>query len=266
MDCYRKISYNGKDYAVCKMNYKDYNLPITLDWNDYSKIKQLNKKWRCNQSGFVSCPHTVDGETRDVYLHELIMLLKDQEEGLGGRKDSPIIHINRIGLDNRRENLMYDIYNKDYQKNIKKKRRTVELPIETGIDPDEIPTYIWYMRPDASHGDRFMVNIGDVNWKTTSSNNVSLRYKLEEAKLYLRHLLRKRPDLLEEFSMNGDYNKGGKELSNSFYDIVHKTGFNNITRFIPETNTITLLQPNYDGMDKKELYLLNQRRQIFKAA
>lgn len=264
MDCYRKISYNGKDYAVCKLNYKEHSLPVTLDWNDYNHIKKLNKKWKCTQNGFISCSHTLDGQNKDVYLHELVMLLKNKEDGLNGREDRPIIHINRIGLDNRRENLMYDMHNKNYQKNLKKKRRTLELPSETGIQPDEIPTYIWYMKPDASHGERFMVNIGDVNWKTTSSNNMSLRYKLEEAKLYLRHLLRSRPDLMEEYSMNGDYNKGGKELSNSYYDIVHKVGFDNITRFIPETNTMTLLQPNYKDIDKTEQYLLNKRRQIFK--
>lgn len=252
MDCYRKIAYNGKEYAVCKITYKDHTIPITLDWTDFDRIKQLNKRWRCTPNGFVTCSHTVDGDTKDVYLHELIMLLnnKDQEINEGNRS---IIHINRIGLDNRRENLMYDILEKDYNKNLKKKKRTIELPHTSQIDPDEIPTYIWYMKPDISHGDRFVVNIGDVMWKTTSSNDMSLRYKLEEAKLFVRHLLRARPDLMEEYSMNGDYNKGGKELSNSYYDIVHQSGFNNIERFIPDNNTISLLQPNYDGMDKKRI-------------
>ena len=72
------------------------------------------------------------------------------------------------------------------------------------------------MKPDSSHGERFMVNIGDINWKTTSTNELSLKYKLEEAKMFLRHLLRSRPDLYEEYSMNGDFNKEGIDLLNSY--------------------------------------------------
>ena len=36
--------------------------------------------------------------------------------------NNPIIHINNIGLDNRRENIIYDVPNKNIRKNSKKKR------------------------------------------------------------------------------------------------------------------------------------------------
>ena len=264
MDCYKMISYDGQEYAVCKMRYKGYKAPVVLDWDDYKAIKKLNKNWRCGTNGFVSCSHTVEGSTpKEVYLHELVMLLNNQENGLENQK-SPIIHINRIGLDNRRENLIYDTVDKELNKNLQKKRRTIYLPREAGINPDKIPTYIWYMKPDSSHGERFTVNIGDINWKTTSSNNLSLKYKLEEAKLYLRHLLRSRPDLMEEYSMNGDYNREGMSMAESYYDIVDKAGFNNIQKIIPN-NTVSLLQPDYDDMDNNELYSLSQKRKLFKS-
>ena len=54
------------------------------------------------------------------------------------------------------------------------------------------------MKPNGSHGDRFMVEIGDVKWKTTSSKKLSLKYKLEEAKLFLRQLKRESPELFEQ--------------------------------------------------------------------
>lgn len=263
MDNYKLINYEGKDYAVFKLTYKDYSLPAILDIEDFRTIQKMNKNWRCNATGFVGCSHTVNGVTKDVYLHELVMLSKNKEEGTRNQA-KPIVHINRVGLDNRRENLMYDTTQKDTNKNFKKKKRTIELPSDSGIDPDTIPTYIWYMKPDASHGDRFAVNVGDVTWKTTSSYDLSLKYKLEEAKLFVRQLLRSRNDLFDEYSMNGDYTKEGKELLHTYYDIIHTAGYKNVKRFIPENNTLDLLKPDYDSLDDNEKAKFLQRRQYIK--
>lgn len=257
MNAYKKISYEEKDYAVIKLNYKDCLLPVVLDWNDFRYINKLNKKWHCNNNGSVSYTHSSDGANKEIYLHELIMRLKNK------KKNKPIVHINRIGLDNRSDNLMYDEPQKEINKNIKKKRRTVVLPNDSGIDPDEIPTYIWYMKQDASHGERFVVNIGDIMWKTTSSDNVSLRYKLEEAKLYLRHLLRNRNDLLEDYSMNSDFTFDGKDLSHTYYDIIHLAGYKHIQRFVPENKTFELLKGDYSDLNEGEMQLLNVRRDEF---
>ncbi|QKF93925.1 hypothetical protein QKU48_gp0467 [Fadolivirus algeromassiliense] len=263
MDNYKRVSYEGKDYAIFAINYKDTNVPAVLDWNDFIEIKKLNKNWRCNQNGFISCSHTLNGQTKDVHLHELVMILQNRDAGIKSPNKS-ILHVNRVGLDNRRNNLIYDTVNKDLNKNLKKKKRTISLPKNCGIRPDEIPTYIWYMQPDSSHGERFMVNIGDINWKTSSSNNLSLRYKLEEAKMYLRNLLKTRADLMQEYSMNGDYTREGKELLHTYYDIVHHAGAKHIKRFIPENNTLDLLKTNYAGLSYEEQLLLKDKKDSLK--
>lgn len=263
MNNYKKLTYDGRDYATFNISYRDYNVPAVLDWNDFTEIKKLNKNWRCNQNGFICCSHTLNGQTKDVYLHELVMLLKNKESGIKS-PNKPILHIDRVGLDNRRENLIYDTVYKDLNKNLKKKKRTIKLPKDCGIKPDEIPTYIWYMNPDSSHGERFMVNIGDVNWKTSSSNDLSLRYKLEEAKMYLRNLLKTRNDLLQEYSMNGDYTKEGKELLHTYYDIVHHAGSNHIKRFVPENNTFDLLKANYSDLSYDEKLMLQEKKHSLK--
>ena len=263
MDNYKLVDYEEEEYAVFKINYKEQRIPAIMDKGDFDIISKLKKNWRCNANGFILCSHTKNGITKDVYLHELIMLLKNKDEG-SKKLDKPIIHINRVGLDNRRENLMYDVIEKDLNKNAKKKKRTIELPLDSGIDPDDIPTYIWYMRPDQSHGDRFVVNIGDVSWKTSSSYDLSLRYKLEEAKLFVRELLRSRHDLLDEYSMNGDYTKEGKELLHTYYDIIHYAGYNNVKRVIPEHSTVELLRPNYDILDDDEQIKFIERRKLIK--
>jgi hypothetical protein len=254
---FERVRYKNKYYAIFRLKYKNINLPVVLDWTDVRLIKNLKKKWRCNNSGFISCSHTYKTVEKEVFMHEIIMALKQKDFDMGSLY-SPIIHINRIGLDNRRENLMYDTIDKDTNKNIKKKKRTITLPKSSHIDPDEIPTYVWYMKPNDSHGERFMVDVGDVKWKTTSSKKLGLRYKLEEAKLFLRELKKNRPDLFEDYSMNGDYTKDGKLLTDSYYNIIHKANYTHISRYIPGNKTSELLRPG--KQNAKEKVLLSQLR------
>ncbi len=251
-----KVRYQNKDYGVLQVQYKDMELPVVLDWAYVKTVKNLDKAWKSNNMGFISCTHTYNGETKDVFLHEIVMAIKQKEDGKK-KPNKPILHVNKINLDNRIENLMFDTADKDINKNVKKKSRTIQLPASSGIKPEEIPTYVWYMKPNGSHGDRFMVEIGDVTWKTTSSKAVSMRYKLEEAKLFLRQLKDRRKDLFEEYSMNGDFTKEGKELSDSFYTIVHGAGYSHINRFIPKNNTDSLLKPG--TQTRKERTLLSKR-------
>lgn len=249
---YSKVRYRNKYYAVIRINYKELDLPTVIDFEDLYKIKNLNKNWRCNKLGFISCIHTYNNETKEVFLHDIIMALK--QKSLNEKpQQKPILHINRIGLDNRKENLIYDTTLKDENKNLKKKKRTIELPIESGIDINEIPTYVWYMKPNGLHGERFMIDIGDVQWKTTSSKKLSLRYKLEEAKMFLRNLKQHRPDLFSNYSMNGDFTSNGKELLDGYYTIVHRAGFKHIKRYIPKDNTDLLLKQTIDNKLEKKL-------------
>jgi hypothetical protein len=102
-----------------------------------------------------------------------------------------------------------------------------------------------------------MVEVGDVKWKTTSSKKLTLNYKLEEAKKYLRELMKTRPDLFEDFSMNGDYTKEGNELMENYYAIVHKAGFDNIKKEEPTANTLEYLKPG--NISRKEKSILRNQ-------
>ena len=113
------------------------------------------------------------------------------------------------------------------------------------------------MKPDISHGERFLVEVGDVSWKTTSSRNLSLKYKLEEAKKYLRNLKQKRPDLFEEYSMNGDLNKYGLEQLTSFFEISQNAGYTNLKKINLSDNTDVYLKENTKGLSDYEIDLLH---------
>lgn len=229
MNEYVKIKHNNKQY--CVINIKKGKLPVVLDWKDWLEIKKLNKKWNINFYNFVYCRHTYNGKSKDILMNDVVKKLENKKVS----KHS-IFHINKIKSDNRRENLQYDNHKKTVNKNLKKKKRTIKLPKETGIDVNKLPTYIWYLKPDKSHGERFIVKIGDINWKTTSKKNLDLKFKLEQAKSFLRELKETKPELFEEYSMNGEFNKHGKKLLKSYIDICNKAGFklnkvemNNIT-------------------------------------
>jgi hypothetical protein len=248
---YKQINSNGKNYVVCNMKYLTSNVPIIIDANIFNKIKNEDKTWRINNNGSVVTTYVnKDGDKKEINMHEVVMYLNGRTELI------PILHINKIGIDNRYENLMYDKTNKYIKKNSEKKARTVELPNKCGINPDDLPSYVWYIREDKTHGDRFTINIDSISWKSSSSKTLSLNYKLEETKKFLRHLRRQNPNVFEKYSMNGDLNKDGMKLFNSFIEIAKQAGFKNISdQYIK--NTDYLLKKNTDCLDSEEIELLN---------
>jgi hypothetical protein len=253
---YIKITNNDKNYIVANLRFKKNNVPIILDEKYYEHIKSLNKKWKLTENGYITSSHKFDENIVEINLHELVMSLYNKENSLT-KKDNNIIHINKIGIDNRIENLIYDTPDKKFSKNFKKKERIIEFPKESGIIPNNIPSFMWYLKPHDTHGERFSINIGDIHWKTKSSKNLSLKYKLEEGKKYLRELKQFNPSIFENKSMNGEFNIKGKELLDSFYIIIKEAGYNNLKYISTNNLTDKYLKENLKGLTNYEIELLN---------
>lgn len=253
LDKFANVNVGNKNYVVCELPYASSKAPIILDQNVFDKVHNLNKKWKINDKGFVITQVKTNDTIREFALHDIVMRIVD--ENYFNRNNNVIIHINTLGVDNRSENLMYDITEKDIKKNLKKKKRTISLSEESGIIPDEIPSYVWYVKEDSSHGDRFMLNLGDVSWKSSSSKKLSLRYKLEETKKYMRYLKDVRNDLFEEYSMNGDLNDEGENLIRSYIKIAQTAGFkiNNID--LDKQTDIYLKENTNDLSTEEKIYL-----------
>ena len=147
---------------------------------------------------------------------------------------------------------MFDNKNKTTKKNLSKKARTINL--ENKIDVNKIPTFVWYLKKDKSHGERFQVNMGDIKWKSTSSNDLSLKYKLEEVKKFLREMKNDKPEEFIKNSMNNDLNIHGEKLKKEFYEIIALAGFK--YRYMPTNFTDFILKEDNKGLNVIEKKLL----------
>lgn len=245
------LEYHNNRYTVANIIHSGTSLPIVLDREIYKIVKSLKKKWYINDKNHIYCFHNNGKDTYQVYLHDIVIKLSKDIEYQQG---VPIVHINKIHFDNRLENLQFDVPNKDYSKNIKKKKRTIDLS-EHNINVNDLPTYLWYLKPDQTHGERFVVDIpNELSWRSTASKKVSLRYKLEEAKKFLRHTKQVRPDIFEKYSMNGDLTSKGFQLYKEYHTMIQKAGF---TMNKPDiNNTDHALIEDMSGLTNFEAYLL----------
>lgn len=209
---YRFISYNNKDYVVGSILHNDILVEFVFDREDYDVISQ--RSWHIVSNNYIGSAYFCsDGKRRELYLHNLVM--GKLEFNGKGQKES-VDHINRNGLDNRKENLRIITQSQQNINQVKKKRNVI-LPENCGIQSDDIPKHIWYMRAQGQHGDRFAIEFKTegVCWKTTSSKAVSLQNKLEQAKVKLGELYAQYPHLNPSYEDNKI-----KELNESFTSII----------------------------------------------
>jgi hypothetical protein len=189
------LVYNGQEYSVGKIIKLDgTTINFVIDTDDKSKV--VARSWHYKTVGYVSSPYKIEGARKELYLHNLVMNRLDFDG-----KGAPITvdHINGNGLDNRKANLRLCTQAQQNRNTSKRTRKTTKLPND--IDPDEMPTNVWYAPPNGAHGDRFVIEIKgidgveDIVWKTTSSKSISTREKLTSAALKRQQLIDSCPAL-----------------------------------------------------------------------
>lgn len=258
LDSLVTVEYHNKKYTVAGIQHSNNIIPILLDREIYKTIRKLNKRWYINDKNHIYCIHNQNNtdNMNIVYLHEVVMRLNPEvNKNLINKR--PIIHINKIHFDNRMENLQFDVPNKDHSKNTRKKHRIIDLD-KYNINVNNLPTYMWYLKPDQTHGDRFVIEFPNgISWRTTSSKKVSLRYKLEEAKKYLRYMKVQRPDLFDAYSMNGDMTAQGHRLLREYNMMIGKAGYTMGTK-IEKDNTDMILEPDISDLTSTEIEMLDE--------
>ena len=211
---YRFVEHNDKEYVIGTILHNTNPLEFVFDKDDYESVSQ--RAWHFASEHYISSAFQCgDGKRRELYLHNLVMGV-DLFPGKGAKQS--IDHINRNGLDNRKENLRLITQSEQNIHQVKKKRNVI-LPEDCGVNPDDIPKHIWYVRAQGQHGDRFAIEFKTegVCWKTTSSKAVSTKDKLEQAKLKLVELYEQYPHL------NPTYEDSEVQLlHHSFHEILNQ--------------------------------------------
>lgn len=209
---YTHVVYNKK-YTVIKIKHHDHHIYGLIDTENFDKVK--DHTWHYTANSYLSYTHRFDGNHKAVYLHNIVM---EQLEHPGKGAKESVDHINRNGLDNRKENLR--IISQSAQNiNQKQKERRIELPANSGVNVDEIPKHAWYIKANGSHGDRFGIDLKteNIKWKSTSAKNVSLQDKLKATKEQLQIYYQQFPYLNPN---NEDKNKEMEDLMKSYQEII----------------------------------------------
>lgn len=231
---YTIVNYKNKEYIVAK-TIKNEVFVI-----DYAKINDLQDvNYYLNNCGYIC--------GKKIYLHSEIIEHKFDGELY-------IDHINRIKTDNRIENLRL-ITQSDQNKNQSKRKRNVNLPSDCNIKSEDIPTFIWYIKENGNHGDRWCVEIKNkYYWKTTSSKKISTKCKFELAKKHLNNLIKTNNYLFKDHSINGELSNIGKILKQEYIDILKLANID----YNDNENNKSYLEQDLTGLNDNEIQILNE--------
>ena len=253
------IEYNNKEYIVAYALFKNKHILHVFDADDKEKVCKLTWCYQKEGNYIRKAYNDEEGNHHTLYLHNLVMN-KLTFEGKG--QQHTVDHINRVGRDNRKENLRMATSQSAQNFNTKKRERKVELPEGCDITPDMIPRNIWYIKPNGKHGEGFCIEIkgvktlneGHFTWKSTRSTKISLKVKLQETKLKLEEIEKNNPELEELSDLANEVRRN--ELINSFNAILEKSSYPeevikaNLVELITDAPTQVIINNNEEQMAK----------------
>lgn len=208
---YKNVLYNNSEYVVGILLSKGEAVPFVFDADDKDKVHGRN--WHVSSNNYIASAEKHDGDRKQLFLHNLVSNRLDFP-GKGAKET--VDHINRIGFDNRKENLRI-VTQSEQNMNQTTRTRNITLPEGCELVPEDIPRHIWYIKANGAHGDRFAIEFKTEGlcWKTTSSRKISLKEKLQQAKEKLQELYTQYPHL-------NPFNTGKIELEESLKESYNK--------------------------------------------
>lgn len=253
------IEHNDKQYIVAYTPFKDEHILFVFDADDKEKV--CYKSWSYhNDGGYLQTAHYDDENNKKaLFLHNLVMN-KLTFEGKG--QQHTVDHINRVGRDNRKENLRMATSQSAQNFNTKRRERKIELPEGCDITTHMIPRNVSYIKPNGRHGNGFCIEIkgvktlgeGDYSWKSTRSTKVSLKVKLQETKLKLQEIINNNPELQDLSDLANEDRRN--ELIQSFNAILEKSNYPkeiikaNLVELITDAATPIVINNNEEQMAK----------------
>lgn len=250
------VDYDNKKYIVCKI----YSNVPKLFIVDYDNENIINHKWFSTQLNYIGKTLYLDNRRVPLYLHNYVMG-KYTFDGKG--QDEMYDHINRITSDNRKANLRLVNYTSN-NLNQTRKERIVVLPKDCKVNKDNIPKCVWYIqakiRNGIHHGDGFVVDIckngNAIKWTSATTTELSLRFKFEQTKKYLRLLKEINPKIFEEHNIESDYNDEALKLAKEYNEILKLSGFKCAKDKLVKINEKNYLKEDLSDLTEKEIELL----------
>lgn len=204
------VKHDNKEYAILTIQHKKNEVNFVIDNNNLGKV--LTKSWHLSSGKYIATHYTLpDGKIKELCLHNFI-----KDNCMTNTQDKIAVHINNNMLDNRVENLRI-VCASEYFPLRSNRKRTITLPADCGFSVDDIPKYVSFMKASGEHGDRFAIEIPQLNifLKLSSSKKIALKDKFEEVKQSLNDIYTLYPHI---DPTNEDELKGS--LNSSFENII----------------------------------------------
>jgi len=150
--------------------------------------------WYLHSGQYIASMFPKDEKKITVYLHQYIM---DVHFENNTDMKKTVDHINRDKLDNRRENLRFANMSEQNSNRDKQKRQKNACDLPEGIQQKDLPIYVCYHKrcydtENNSWREFFTIDKRhpklDKSWESSKSNNVTIKEKLDQVKLKLKHL------------------------------------------------------------------------------
>ena len=191
---YWKVRDNqNNEYYIMHIND---NIYTKFSIQDKQKILDFNGNrptWYLHSSTYIATMIEHNNKKVTVYLHQYIMDVHFEDNS---NMKKTIDHINHDKYDNRKENLRFANMSEQNSNRDKQKRQKNACPLPEGIQQSDLPIYVCYNKrcydkEKDSWREFFTIHWHpklDKRWASSKSNNVSIKEKLDQAKLKLKHL------------------------------------------------------------------------------
>ena len=187
---YDIVKYKEKEYAVITIQHKKNEIKFVID--TCNLVNVLTRPWHLSSGKYIATHYILPGgKSKEVYLHNFI-----KDICMNDTTNKAIEHINNNMFDNRIENLRL-IELSEYFPSRNNRKRTITLPADSGFLVDDIPKYLSFMKANGEHGDRFAIEIPQLNLflKLSSSKKIRLKDKFEQAKETLNGIYTTYPEI-----------------------------------------------------------------------
>ena len=174
--------------------YGDFYSKISI--NDINKVlnfSNIRPTWGISND-YIKTNIKIGDQHKVIYLHQYIMDVHFEDNS---SMKKTVDHINRDKMDNRRENLRFANMSEQNSNRDKQKRQKDACDLPEGIKQTDLPIHVCYHKrcydkENNSWREFFTIDKRhpklDRPWASSKSNNVTIKEKLDQIKLKLKHL------------------------------------------------------------------------------